>query len=191
MTYEEMIYRMVSQAQRGSETAEQASLDAYSIAEAMVPSIFQAVAESVAGNPLKRPLLRRTKSMAFTNGSAVIPDDVLTKYLCDAALIDSADLSKRYSWIGEYGEFIGFIDNRLGAFNSPIENTLAIREPGAAYVVGGGLTGTRLLTVPCIPEIPANASDPVLVPDAISSDLVSVGAEMLRGRLAEEAAATT
>jgi hypothetical protein len=191
MTYTELIYRIVSQAQRGSESEEQANLDAYSIAEAMIPAIFQAVAEAAAGNNYKRPLLRRTKTVAFTNGTATIANDVLTKYLCDATLLDSANLAKRYSWVNDYGEFVRNMDARLGSFNSPIENTLAIREPGIAYTVGSGLTGNRLLTVPCVPEIPAGADDPVLVPDVIASDLVSVGAEMLRGRMAEEAAATT
>jgi len=191
MTYEELIYRMVSQAQRGSEVAERANLDAKAIAEAMIPAIFQAVAEAAAGNNRKRPLLRRTKTVAFTNGSATIPNDVLTNYLCDATLIDSSTLTKRYSWVNDYGEFIRTMDARLGSFNSPIESTLAIREPGVAYAVGSGLTGSRLLTVPCVPEIPILATDPVDVADVIASDLVSVGAEMLRGRLAEEAAATT
>lgn len=191
MTYEEMIYRIVSQAQRGSEAAEHTNLDAYSIAEAIVPSIFQAVAEAAAGDNRKRPLLRRTKTVSFVNGSVTLADDVLTKYLCDATLIDSAALTKRYSWVNDYGEFIRTTDSRLGFFNSPIENTLAIREPGVAYVVGSGLTGSRLLTVPCVPEIPALATDPVDVADVIASDLVSVGAEMLRGALAEAAAATT
>ena len=191
MTYEELIYRMVSQAQRGSEAAERTNLDAYAIAESIIPAVFQAVAESAAGDYRKRPLLRRTKTLSFVNGSATLSDDVLTKYLCDATLLDSAALAKRYSWVNDYGEFIRTMDARLGSFNSPIENTIAIREPGAAYAVGSGLTGSRLLTVPCVPEVPALATDSVAVADVIASDLVSVGAEMLRGAMAEAAAAIT
>jgi hypothetical protein len=190
-TYTELIYRIVSQAQRGSESEEQANLDAYSIAEAMVPSIFQATAEKAAGDPHKRSLLKRTKTMTFTNGLATVDTDVLVNYLCDATLLDSTALTKIYAWIPEYGEFVGFIDARLGSFNSPVEFKLAIREPGVAYSPSTGLTGSRLLNVPCVPEIPAGADDPLLVTDEIVNDLIDIGAEMLRGAMAKVAAATT
>lgn len=190
-TYTELIYRIVSEAQRGSESAEKTNLDAYSIVEAMIPSIFQAVAEKAAGDPYKRSLLRRTKTVVFTNGSATIDTDVLIACLCDATLLDTASLSKKYAWIAEYTEFTGFVDSRIGSFSSPVEFTLAVREPGVAYSPTTGLTGSLSLNIPCVPVIPAGANDPVVVTDEIINDLIDCGAEMLRGALAKAAAATT
>lgn len=188
MTYDELCTRILYQAQRGGERAELANLNTQTIIEAIMPAVFQAVAEDAAGNPDKRPLLRRTKTIAMVSGTGTIPDDVLTKCFDEATLLDPADLTKLYSWVPDYFDFVGPLDTRLGYFCSSIENTIVQREPGDDYSLATGFTGNMQLTVPCVPEVPALPADQVAVAAVIASDLVSVGAEMLRGAIANKAA---
>ena len=129
MTYQELCDRILLQAQRGGEKAELANLNTQSVIEAIMPAVFQAVAEHAAGDPDKRPLLRRTKTIAMTNGTGTIPNDVLTRCFSDATLLDPEDLTKLYSWVPDYFDFIGPLDSRLGYFCSSIENTIIQREP--------------------------------------------------------------
>ena len=188
MTYQELCDRILLQAQRGGEKAELANLNTQSVIEAIMPAIMQAVAEIGAGDPDKRPLLRRTKVIAMTNGTGTITGDVLTKCFNEATFLDPADLSKTYSWEADYFDFINAPSGLLGYFCSSIENTIVQREPQTDYALATGFTGNMRLTVPCVPAIPAAAGDQVVVADVIVSDIISVGAEMLRGAIATEAA---
>ena len=153
-----------------------------------MPAVFQAVAENAADDPDKRPLLRRAKTIAMISGSGTIPGDVLTKCFSDATFLDPADLSKSYSWEADYYDFINAPSGLLGYFSSSIENIIVQREPGEDYDLSTGFTGDIQLTVPCVPVTPATAGDQVAAADVIISDIISVGAEMLRGAIATEAA---
>lgn len=191
MTYAELITRMVFQAQRGGPVAEHANLDTVAIAEAMVPAIFDEVGRVAAGDYRKRSLLRRNKALTVVNGAAVIPDDMMAEYLCDATLIDPADLTKRYAWVQEFRDFIDDgLDPRLGYFHSPVEMTFSQREPQTPYTIGSGFTGTMTINIPCVPVIPALSTDPVIVAPDIATDIINLGAEMLRSAFAKAAATT-
>jgi hypothetical protein len=127
----------------------------------------------------------------MTDGEGEIPAQALTKYMQDATFLDPADLSKTYSWVREFQDFIGPLDARLGYFNVQGGSTLLQREPGEIYDPDAGFTDDMLLVIPCAPIRPASATDPIDAIDEVMSDLVDVGAAMLRGELAKVSTAGT
>lgn len=196
MTYLEVIYRTVAQAQRGSQMAQFANIDTQSICEAMMPSIFQQAGEAAAGNERKRSLLKRDKTITVTNGAATIPDDALTAYLEDSTFYDPSDLSKTYSWIRNWNDFIN-----PSLANQPFVNygyysvsggvTLGQREPGEVWSPSSGFTGSMTLNIPCVPVIPATATTTLAVVDEVLNDIIDIGAAALRGEVIRQAALIT
>jgi len=192
-TYTQLIYTMMYEAQRGSQAAQFANIDTQGIAETLIPIIFQQAGEEVAKDERKRSILKRAKTVTMVNGVATLSDDVLTAYLEDSSFIDPADLTKTYSWVRNWGDFI---DPSLAS--APYDNygyysmsggvTLGQREAGALYDPSSGFTGSMTLNIPCVPVIPTNATDVVDVPDEILSDILTIGAELLRGALLAAAA---
>lgn len=191
MTYAEWVERVRLEAQRGSEQAELSQLDTQPIIEAIQPSVFQTVGENCAADPRKRSLLRKSLTITMADGEGEIPAQALTKYTEDATLFDPADLSKTYSWVREFQDFMGPLDPRLGYFNVQGESVLLQREPGEPYEPGFGFSDDMLLIIPCVPVRPASATDPIDCIEEINSDLVDVGAAMLRGELAKTSTAGT
>lgn len=191
MTYAEWVERVRLEAQRGSEQAELSQLDTQPIIEAIQPSVFQTVGENCAADPRKRSLMRKTLTVSMTNGSGTIPAQALTKYMEDATFLDPADLSKNYSWVREFQDFIGPLDDRLGYFNVQGESVLLVREPGEPYEPGVGSSDPFQLTIPCAPVRPAAATDPIDAISEVTSDLVDVGASVLRGEIVKLAQGVT
>lgn len=177
----------MSQAQRGSKVEEQTNLDAYSIAEAMIPSIFQAVGERAAGDPRKRDLLKQSLPLTLVAGAIDLPDYALESYLCDSTLYDPADLTKTFSWVRNFNDFIGPLSPLLGYYNVPAGHTMYVRDVGEEFTVPLTLAIDIVVNIPCVPVIPALADDPVVVVDEIASDIVDYGAELLRGALVKAA----
>lgn len=166
------------------------------VAEALMPSVFQHVGEDAAGDERKRSLLKQNVSLSFTSGSATLPDYVLSAYMEDATFTDNDDLTKTYSWVREFGDFISpSLQNppwsNLGYFNVVGRTTIRQIEPGAAYSPTTGITDTRILNIPCIPVKPASESAEFDVPDEVLSDIYEIAAEALRGQLMKQAAANT
>jgi hypothetical protein len=61
---------------------------------------LQKLARDTAADPTTRALLRKTKTVTFTNGSATLSDDVLVEYARDSSLVDvtsTATVNKKYS----------------------------------------------------------------------------------------------
>lgn len=191
MLYIEWVERVRLEAQRGSEQAELSQLDTQPIIEAIQPSVFQTVGENCAADPRKRSLMRRSLTISMADGEGEIPAQALTKYMEDATFFDPADLSKTYSWVREFQDFMGPLDSRLGYFNVQGESVLLQREPGEVYEPGFGFSDDMLLIIPCVPVRPASATDTIDCIDEVSSDLVDVGAAMLRGELAKVSTAGT
>lgn len=191
MTYAEWVERVRLETQRGSEQAELSQLDTQPIIEAIQPSVFQTVGENCAADPRKRSLMRKTLTISMADGEGTIPAQALTKYMEDATFLDPADLSKTYSWVREFQDFIGPLDTRLGYFNVQGESVLLQREPGEVYEPGLGFSDDMLLTIPCVPVRPSSATDQIDCIDEVASDLVDVGASMLRGELAKVSTAGT
>lgn len=191
ITWSRMIYTIVSQAQRGTQSAQWNQLDTQGIAETLMPTVFQRIGEMAAGDERKRSLLKRTVSLSFTNGSATLPDYVLTQYMEDATYTDNDDLTKRYSWVREFSDFIDpSLQNapwsNYGYFN--VSNGVTIRqiEAGTPYSPTTGITDTRSLNIPCLPFRPATAATDVDVPDEVLSDIFAIGSELLRGEVMQK-----
>lgn len=187
-TYSELVYRIVSDAQRGSQAAQLANIDTQGIAESLIPSIFQQAAEEAAADESKRTLLKRSATLTFTDGVATVPSYVLTAYIKDATLINADDLSVKYSLVINWSDFI---DPALrnppwsgyGYYSLPYQHTMNLTEPGVAYDPNSGASGDRLLNIPCVTEIPADADGVVVADDEIINDILDIGAAALRGEI--------
>lgn len=191
MIYREFIYRAVEQAQRGLDPNRSKLMDAEGIAEAMAPQVFEETGRRAARDERLRSILMSPFTVSFTNGLATLGESVLKAYLCESALIDTGDLTKRYSFIPNWGDFVrprSSIDQRLGWFALQGDTTLAIVEPSASYAVGAGVTASRNLTAPRIPTVPATAATELDAPNEIEEDLINMLAEMIRGKAIAEAA---
>jgi hypothetical protein len=191
MTYLEFIHRSVEQAQRGIDPNRSKLMDAEGIAQIMAPQVFAEIGSRAARDEKLRSILTSPFTVAFVNGLATLGDTVLTAYLCESTLIDVADVTKRYSFIQNWGDFVrprSAIDQRFGWFAMQGGTQVAVLEPNASYAVGTGVTGNRNLTAPRIPGVPATAATELDAPSEIEDDLINALAEMVRGKLIQEAA---
>lgn len=185
MTYQQMIDMALSQACAGTDPLTNPISDMAWIGEDFVASVFQQVGAMCAKDEHKRSLLRRSKTVTFANGSATLTSDVLTEYKEDANLYDGSDLTKEYSLVREWGDFIQPRSDWMlwqGIFSM---NGVAISvvEPNANYDPATGISSDRVLVVPCVPVIPASASSAVDVPSEIENELVEGLAVALRGAI--------
>lgn len=187
MTYEQLLYSAVNNALRGVAPEQSAAIDAVGIADTLFPVVSQEVCEAAATNEYKRSLLRRPKSITLVAGEAALTDDVLTRYIADATLIDPASLSKKYAW-RDYPDFVRRGDRRLGVFSLQ-GITLLVIEPNAAFTVPLTATGARTLTIPSVVVKPALPTDDLDCPDEILSDLDTALSSALRGVIAQQGVA--
>jgi len=183
MTYDQMIQMALSQACAGTDPLTSPISDTSWIAEDFVSSIFQQVGVECAKDEHKRSLLRRIKTVTFTNGAATLTSDVLTEYKEDSTLYDASDLTKEYSLVREWADFI---QPRTGwmlwqGIYSINGVTVSVVEPNANYDPTTGISANRTLVIPCVPVVPASASTAVEVPSEIENDLVEGLAVALRG----------
>lgn len=197
MTYQEFINQSCWQALRGLPNASHFDLDTlFPIAESLVPSVFQQVGEDAAGDERKRSLLRRNKTVSVSNGSATLDDDVLTAYLEDSTYFDSDDLTKMYSWVRNFSDFIdsSLADppfSNYGYFTARNGAVLNQREAGELYDPTLGFTGSMTLNIPCVPTRPATASTALDVPDEVLNDLLDVMSAALKGEIMKQTIAQT
>lgn len=190
MTYDQMVNMALSQACAGSDPTTNAISDTAWIGEDFVSSVFQKVGAECAKNERKRSLLRRVKTITFVTGSATLTDDVLTEYKEDSVLYDGTDLTKEYSLVREWSDFIqprtGFsLWQGSYSFNGV---AISAVEPNVNYSPLTGISGDRTLVIPCVPVIPASASSVVVVPPEIENDIVEGLALALRGAIQAKAA---
>jgi len=190
-TYQAMIEAALSQACAGTDPLTSPISDTAWIAEDFVMSIFAQVGAECAKDERQRSLLRKSKTVTFVNGSATLTDDVLTEYKEDSTLYDAADLTKEYSLVREWADFIqpraGYM-LWLGTY-SMNEVTLSIVEPNANYDPMAGISANRTLVIPCVPSIPALATDPVVVVPELQNNLIEALAVALRGQIQQRAEA--
>jgi hypothetical protein len=191
MTYAEWVERVRLEAQRGSEQAELSQLDTQPIIEAIQPSVFQSVGEACAADPRKRDLLKRTVTVTLAAGIGTLPDYVLEKYMEDSTIYDADDLTKTFSWVRNFNDFIGPLNSLLGYYNVPSGHTIYVRDVGEDFSVPLSLAIDVQVNVPCVPVRPALPTDQIDVADEITSDLVDTGAAFLRGELSKAATAGT
>lgn len=176
MTLKELIQRAVEIANQG--LTEAAATEA--AAEAHLPAVFHAVGVKAAANERLRTTLRRTKSLVFVSGAVSLPSDVLTAYITEGNLLDPIDKTKLYSLAPWDQLTTGTLDQRLGHFAIEGESTMHVVEPGNVYDPALGPDLSLLLTVPCIPAIPALITGSIAVIDEVADDLTSTLAVALR-----------
>lgn len=189
-TLQEIIDLSVQQATAGIDAT--LITDAEITAEPLLPNIFQQVGREAARNERTRSILSRAKTATFTNGTATLSDDVLTEYKEDSTFYDTADLTKEYSLVREWADFIqprtGY-QLLLGSYCIRDGVTIGVVEPGANYAVGSGVTGNRALVIPCVPVIPTLSTDVVVMPDEVANNVIEALAVALRGQAEREKAA--
>lgn len=167
----ELIQRSVAMAVQGMDSpVVRAAVE--TAVEPLVPVVFAQAGDELAKTERFRVLLRRTKQLAVVDGSVQLPDDVLSVYLDDAALIDPADTTKRYSLLPWHELVREQLDARLGHFAVEGEGTIHIVEPDTPYDPNAGPTTALALTIPCSPEVPASITDEVDVPAEIIDWLI-------------------
>lgn len=187
MTYRELIYASVNNAMRNLDPPVSPNMDAEGIAETLFPVVAQEVSEAAAADPYKRSLLRRTKTVTLSAGTATLSDDVLTKYFSDAVLLNTANLNAHYAY-RDYPDFVRRNDLRLGYFTRN-GVTLMVRDVNQPFTQPLIATGTRSLVVPCVITRPTTADIAIDAPEEVISDLQDALSEALRGQLIQLAGA--
>lgn len=183
MTYETLLGMALSQACAGTDPLANPISDTAWIGEDFVSTVFQQVARDCAKDEHKRSLLRKLKTVTFANGQATLTSDVLTEYKEDSTLYDAADLTKEYSLVREWGDFIQPRTSwMLWLGNYSINGvTIGVVEPNANFDPAAGLSGDLVIGIPCAPVIPATASTAIDIVAELNDDLVIGLANALRG----------
>jgi hypothetical protein len=191
VTWREFIYKAVEQAQRGLDPNRSKLMDAEGLAEVMAPAVLHEVSKHAARNERLRSLLTSTFTLSITNGLVTLEAAVLTEYLCESTLADNADTAKRYSHILNWGDFIrprSPVDKKLGWYSIQTGTTMGVIEPSTNFTPGSGLTASRTFTCPRAMVRPATADTAIDGPDEIIDDGINLLSEMIRGKIALEAA---
>lgn len=184
MTKRELIQKSVEIANRGLDPNASPIIDAESLAEPLLESVFTSLAEEYAAKGKFRPLPRKTKTVTFSNGTATLDTDVLLSCLEDSTLTDPDDSSKMYSYVPNWHDFINAPDNRIGLYTSTTAGTMVVTEPDEAYVSGSGLGDDRILTTICVWAIPAGLDTDLALPKQVEAHLQVKLGEALRGAMA-------
>lgn len=159
--------------------------DATGIMEALLPTVFQDVAMRYAANPDKRSLLRRTHTIAMTNGVGTLPDEVLSAGKAGATISDPDDVTVAQSaaMVWYWNDFVAPRSGLLLQIPQWIikgDDVLVYLEADEEYDSASGFTGDLDLTIASVPEIPATAATTLDVPNEVLSDLVAALADALR-----------
>lgn len=186
-TLQELIDVSTEQARVGLDPS--LSFDAEMTAESLLPTVFRQVGREAARDENTRSILKRAKTVSFTNGTATLDDDVLTEYKTDSTLYDPDDLTKEYALVSEWHDFVRSNDDRLGYYCIKAGTTIAVIEPGDAYDPTSGISDSRQLVIPCTPLIPATANGVIDVPEEVADSLIEKLGLALRGQLERSEAA--
>src|SRR5258705_13504197 len=116
------------------------------------------------------------------------PSTVLT-YYSPAAFLTARRIKKKLYAYRQYPDFIRRGDRRLGIFTLRGSGVLQVIEPNAGFTVPLVATGARTLTVACVIDKPALATDQIDCVDEILTDLDEALSEALRGQIVKEAGA--
>jgi hypothetical protein len=184
MTYQEICDRILLEAQRGGEKAEQANLNSQSVIEAMMPSMLQEITLRYARSDSdKQSLLRQTHAITLTNGVGTIPANVLTTCIWGSTVdvADEPEITQAMSYT-PWNSFISpsSLDDLMGRYSIRGDHELYWADPGEVYP---DLTrdGEVSLTIATTLAIPAAATDQTGWPAEAESDVIDLGANWLRG----------
>lgn len=146
------------------------------VAESLIPIAFQNVTLAAAKDPEKRSAVMQTHTVALTNGTGTIPDEVMTSQKFDATVVDPNDdtIGPLMSLILEWKDFIDPTnDVRLGYWIIRQSREIQWINPNEQYVSGSGKTGSIELTIVTTPTQPATAATEIDADDEILSDILS------------------
>lgn len=187
MRYQDLLLSSVNNATRGMLPEQSAAIDAIGLADTLFPTVSQGVCEAAAADPSRRDLVRRQKSITLVAGAATLTSDVLVHYIQDSVLLDTSSLSKRYAW-RDYPDFVKRGDRRLGIYTVVAGHTLQVIDPNQPFAVPLTTSGARVLTIPCVIQKPASATDDIDANDELISDLDEALSNALRGEVIKQAA---
>lgn len=182
MNLKELIERGVEIANAGLDPVKSAAVDAESLAEPLISSVFNALAVSCASDERHRLLTRQTKTITFTNGVGAVSADALTACLDDSVLTDPADPAVEYGYIPQWNDFIQRFDLRIGAYTVN-QSVITVVEPNVAYDPSGGLSADRALLIPCVWAIPLDLTTDINIRAELLDDLCNRLGLALRGEL--------
>jgi len=190
-TYQTLIDLALQQALTGIDQLKSALLDADMTMESLVQSVFQNVGLQKAADEEGRSLLRRTHTIALTNGVGVVPDVALTQCKYGASISDPADITvaQNQSLVPYWQDFAqtrNGLESQNAWWTIKGDDDFHYLEPNQSYDPTSGLTGDIELTIASVPEVPASASDPVVVVAEVFSDLVTALAVAIRGLVSKQ-----
>lgn len=166
-------------------------------AEALVPTVFQNVATAYANDPERRNLLRRTHTLTLTNGVADLPAEALSAGKAGATISHATDTSvaQNAAMVSYWNDFVAprsglllqipqwFIDDDDGLLNQ-----FYYLEADEEYDPASGYTGSLVIRIASVPEIPATAGATLNAPSEVISDLINALALELRNQATKAAA---
>lgn len=180
MTLQELIDRAVSIATAGLTPEQLSTVEGEIVGEDLLTTVFAGVSGECAADRAKRGWLRRTVVVAFTNGSGTLDQTVLTDYLCESVLIDTADPTARYSYQPDRDIFQFDGETRLGRYHID-ESVILVVQPGNLFVAGAGLSGNLSLITPADVAVPAAAASAIVARDEVVELILSRLVNAIRG----------
>lgn len=155
--------------------------DAETVVEDMLPSALQVVALKAAGNPQTESLLRRNFTVALTSGTGTVDPNILTSCWAGATVYVPTEpaIGPLMSYVPNWNDFIGPLDNRLGYWIFQSDDTLYWVDPNTTFDIADGRTGDIILNIASVPEIPATETDDLDMPDELISNLIAYMKDVL------------
>ena len=162
------------------------------ISELLLPIAFQRVGRKYAMDDALRPYSMAILTVAFTNGVADLPDEVLVECLNHGVLRNALDetQTQKYFYIKNWDDFtrpLTPVSLQLGYFTvltemtSNTDSNIYVVEPGATYDPTAGFTGNMTLTTPIVPSVPSDPSDSVQAPLEMQQDIIVELSNLIRG----------
>jgi hypothetical protein len=186
MTYAELCTRILFEAQRGGEAAEQANLNTQSVIESIMPSLLQDVALKFARTDEGRSLLRVTHTITLAAGVGVVPPEALTQCKWGASVSDPNDITvaQTQSLVPEWPDFVqerSGIQSELVWWTIKGDGDFHYLASGETYDPTLGFDGDIELTIASVPVMPTDPDLALDWPEEIQTDIIDLGSEWLRG----------
>ena len=166
--------------------------DAESVVEDMMPTALQTVALKAASNPRTESLLRRNFTITLSNGVGTVDENILTSCWPGATVYVSGEptIGPLMSYVPNLNDFItptGKLDEMLGRWIFRTDDIIWWVDPGATFDITSGRSGSIIMNIASVPELPATESDTLDMPGELTSDLIALLARMLASKQMEAA----
>lgn len=169
MTLEEFIALVEQELLTGGDAMASSFLNMTQTIESLLQPVFESVSRMMAADPDKQLLLRRTHTVALTAGVGDLPAEALTQCAAGATLSDPDDatIQQDMSYVPQWNDFLEAHDYepRLGYWHIKDNGTTG----ASLYYVRPSdtlpaKTGDVDITIASVPQIPADATDPLEAP---------------------------